>query len=412
MRIMPNYPGRLRLSSLMFLQLFANGAVLPFLSYYLTAVLGFTGVQSGAILAVTALSSLVGPFLGAYVIDRLMHAKHLYLLSMATMAAASLFLLFVRDFWSVLVAVLFLYLSFGPALNILHSVTFQTMKGWPGGTNHFGSVRVWGTIGWICCGFCAAGVWLVAPFVLPGHTVADQKALAFLLSLVGSVLCMVAFAALPKGELRKEGRPSLLPPEAVAVLRRPVLIGLSTVFLVSQICESFYYFGQGPYLASLGVAPALIPAVLTVGQALEIPMLFGFAALLKRAGFFQVFCLGAGAQLLRYVLFLTGVPWLGILALALNGVIFACLMNAITMFIDKHADDRSRSGVHQLLGLFVGGTSWLVGSLLSGFFFDRIDPNGLDYSSFWMVPLVGSLAVAVFVVVLRKPTLASTHNRP
>jgi len=386
----------------MFLQLFANGAVLPFMSYYLTAVLGFSGMQSGIILAVTALSSLVGPLLSAYVIDRRMHAKHIYLLAMATMAVSSLSLLFLRDFWSVLVAVLLLYLSFGPALNILHAVTFQTMKGWPGGTNRFGAIRVWGTIGWMVCGFAAAGLWLLSP---------DQKAVAFLLSFLGAILCMAVFAGLPKGELHEGKADTLLPRDALAVLRKPLILGFCAIFVLSQICESFYYFGQGPYLATLKVSPSVIPAVLTVGQLLEIPMLFGFAALLNRVGFFQVFCIGALSQLLRYVLFLTGVPALGILALALNGVVFACLLNAITMFIDKHADDRSRNGAHQLLGLFVGGTSWFVGSLLSGFFFDSLDPQRMDFSSFWMLPFAGSLVVVGLLLFLARATRTSAFNR-
>jgi uncharacterized membrane protein (Fun14 family) len=340
-----------------------------------------------------------------------MHAKHIYILAMATMAISSLLLLFLREFWSVLLAVLFLYLSFGPALNILHAVIFQEMKHWPGGTNRFGSIRVWGTIGWIVCGFCAASIWLVAPLVLPGRPEADQKALVFLLSFLGAVLCMVVFAKIPKGRLAQDTADSLIPREALAVLRKPLILGFCVVSVLSQIFESFYYFGQGPYLVSLGVSPALVPAVLTVGQVLEIPMLFGFAALLKRVGFAQVFAIGALAQVLRYVLFLTGVPALGVFALALNGVVFACLLNAITMFIDKHAHDDNRNGVHQLLGLFVGGTSWLVGSLLSGFFFDAIDPRTMDFSGFWMLPLVGSAVVVGLVLVfLSKGVRSSPFN--
>lgn len=384
------------------------------MSFYLTDkdLLNFSGLQAGIILGITALSNLVGPFLSAYVIDRKVHAKHIYLLVMAIMIASSISLIFIRDYVAVLIAVFFLYVSFGPALSISHSTTFQEIKEWRGGTANFGKVRVWGTVSWIVCGFFATGIWLAAPLVFPAASQVDQKALAFILAVFGAVMSILVFSKTPKSELQKDAPKGLIPKGAFSVIKKPIVLGYGIVFSLSQILESFYYFGQGPYLNSQGYSSEVIPAVLTIGQVLEIPMLFFFAALLKRVGYYNVFLIGAVTQALRYALFLTGVPALSLVAYALNGIIFACVWNAITMFIDKHADEKNRNGVHQLIGLFFGGTSWLIGQFGAGLIFDTIDKSHIDYTGFWSIPLVGSLIVLALVVLfLRKPTIGSEFNK-
>jgi len=397
-----------RLSALMFFQFFVAGAFGPILSMYLQSSLGFGSVRTGFIMACSAVSSIVAPILSVYVIDRVMPAKRLYVLSHAVLAASAAGMFAARGFGAFLAFYAVNALFTNPSIGMLNAIIFQRLDDVDGSGKNYGAVRVWGTIGWMGAGYLVSGVWTLLPPLFPGSSAATFRAGAFLVAGAGSIACIALAVGLPSTRVPpRSARPAaergLFPRDAIATMRIRSVAVLAVVYLVSSIMDKMYSFGAAPYLASLGFRATLVPSLLTLGQVTEMVALFGLAALLSRFSYKPVLMLGAVLQTARFLLLWAGVPALGLVGVAMHGFIFACLYSAILMYIDGRADARSRPAVHQLIQFSLVGTATLVGNLLSGAL-GRVSGSAgaIDYRVFWVFPLAGAVASAALVLVLFK----------
>ncbi|MBD3243025.1 MAG: MFS transporter, partial [Chitinivibrionales bacterium] len=148
---------RFRLSLMMLLQYAVMGSVLPILSLYLRNNLGFSGTQTGTVLAMSALAASTAPFVGALVADKLLSAERL--LAVCHLLAAVLMLLLSRlsSFWLVLLLYLCYMVAIRPTIALTNAVAFHHM---PGERSRFAGIRLWGTVGWMVVGWVFSYVWL------------------------------------------------------------------------------------------------------------------------------------------------------------------------------------------------------------------------------------------------------------
>lgn len=168
----------LRLSAMMFLFYVAAGAHIPLLSLYLNKVLGFTGVQTGTILSMSALSAVAAPLVGSFIADRLLAAERVLAISQIG-AALVMWLLTLQDqYLPFLVLYILFQMLFGPGGALTNAIVFHQA---PDARRQFGHVRLWGTAGWIAAAWFFSFLWLDRP----GGTIGD--ALRFT-ALVGGLL--------------------------------------------------------------------------------------------------------------------------------------------------------------------------------------------------------------------------------
>ncbi|HUW69508.1 MAG TPA: MFS transporter [bacterium] len=403
--------GAARLSAMMFFQLFVFGAFGPILSMYLQGTLRFSSAQTGFIMAMSVVSSIVAPLLSVYVVDRLIRAKWLFILCHIVLAISSAGMFVAHRFGIFLTLFVINSLCTGPSMGMLTAITFQRLSDLEGNTRNYGAIRVWGTLGWMAAGYLVSAVWAVLPAVFAGKAAVAFHAGAFLVASAGSVACIVLAAGMPeanRGEQPEHARivvplPEFLPRAALDVIRHKGTIVLFVAYLVSSIVDKLYTFGAAPYFVQMGFGEAWIPSILTLGQASEVVMLFGLGTLLSRFSYRHVILVGGLTQALRYFLLWTGIPALGLLGVGLNGLVFACLYSAILMYIDHRSDSGSRQALHQLVQLFMGGVSALVGNLLAGALGQIISISGrVDYRGFWLVSWAAAFASALFVWLLFK----------
>lgn len=403
--------GAARLSALMFFQLFVFGAFGPILSMYLQGTLRFSSAQTGFIMAMSVVSSIVAPLLSVYVVDRLMRAKWLFILCHIVLAVSSAGMFVAHRFGIFLTLFVINSLCTGPSMGMLNAMTFQRLSDLEGNTRNYGAIRVWGTLGWMAAGYLVSAVWAVLPLAFPGEATVAFHAGAFIVASAGSVACVALALGMPEASHgRSPGRPrqvatrqELLPRAALDVIRHRDIFVLFVAYLVSSIVDKLYIFGAAPYLAQMGFREAWIPSILTLGQASEVVMLFGLGALLSRFPYRLVIIVGALTQSVRYFFLWTGFPVLGLLGVGLNGLVFACLYSAILMYIDRRSDSGSRQALHQLVQLFMGGVSALAGNLLAGGLGQVIGAGGrVDYRGFWLVSWAAALATTIFVWLLFK----------
>jgi len=384
----------LQLSGLTFFQFLVMGSYAPVIGTYLKDTLGFTGGEVGLILTVFQIATMAAPLVAAFLVDRVVSARALFTMLHLMGAFVSLALVQQEEFWPFLVLFGVYAFFLGPTGSLVNALTFARM---PNGAQHYGQVRLWGTVGWIVAALILALVWLI-----PG----SSMAWIFLLSGVGSFAAAAGSLFLPHvAKIKPEGRFRLFPQEAFAVFLQPAILKFGLVYFVSGILDRIYFIATAPYLKQLGFSDSQLMPAMTLGQVTEVFLLLATGPVLKRWGLRNTLLLGLSVQFLRFVLMAVnpGPFWL-LAALSLNGFVFAFFYAVATIFVDGHTDPLTRGGVHQLMGLIFLGTSAVVGSLLAGWAFDWFNHGGqIDYAGFWTIPLVLSVvALALVFAFFRK----------
>ncbi len=370
----------LRLSAMMFFFYVAAGAHIPLLSLYLNKVLGFTGVQTGTVMSMSALSAIVAPFVGSFIADRVLSAERV----LAVLQIGSGLVMWLITLQTQYVSFLFLYILFqmlfGPGVALTNTIVFHNA---PDARRQFNTIRLWGTAGWIASAWFFSFLWLDRP----GGSVGD--ALRFT-AIVCTLLGLYAFSLAPKAQ---EGprRRELIPRAALRLLVQPKVLVVALVGLVVQLVDKYYYFGTGPFLDAIGVPESVIMPAMSIGQATELLSMLAMAALLARFSYRKMMLLGIVMELLRFLFLIfsafTGSALFAYIGIAFHGPAFAFFFTTAFIYVDSFTDSESRAGMQQLFNLFTMGIGNFLGSMFAGGVFDLVSvAGGVQYAWFWSVP--------------------------
>lgn len=396
---------RARLSFMMFLHFFVLGCTNPIMSLYFRQYLGFSGMQAGLILAMGAVAAFAGPFMGSFVADRLLSAERLFALNHLLSAALLLAVYLTRDFTSVLLLGLFYMLFLGPCTSLANAITFHHL---PPRNGNFGAIRVWGTIGWIAVGWLFSFLWLRDS---TGRPLPGRLPHALLLAVAGSVvLAVFVFFFLHKvpGSVRKRRR--LFPAESLQVLRRPEILFLACCVFLISIVDRFYSYGAAPFLKERGVSEAMILPLLSLGQLPELFAMFFLSRVIGRFGTLRIIAVGIFFEVVRFFFFALHLPFgIAVMGIGLHGMIYTFIFIVANIYLDRHCSAESRAGVHQFFSMINTGAGALLGNALAGFLQDRFRIGAMtDWTRFWLVPMLVSLAVLLLFVL--KTRLKEAHD--
>jgi nucleoside transporter len=382
-----------RLGVMMFLQYAIWGAWAPVLSAYLLNDLGFSGFQVSAIYALLPLATILSPFIGGQLADRYLSSERL--IAFLQLTGGVLLLVAARTTSFVAMAwVMFLYcLMYAPTLALTNSVAMMNLED---SEKEFGSIRVWGTIGWIAAGLALSG-WRTAG----GENEALMMGgdMLFLAGVASIVMSLQAFT-LPHTPPRKEGVRPWAFLEALRMLRgKHFAVFMGITFVVSTELE-FFYILTAPFLQSdaIGVSKAHLPAVMTIAQSAEIfVMAFGLSWALKRYGMRRTLAIGVVAWPIRYVIFAMGGPaWLVIASMALHGFCYVFFFVAAFIYVDKVAPPDVRASAQSLIAIVALGLGRFLGSFFAGGVRDFFTTEaGTNWTGVFLVPCVLTALCAV-----------------
>jgi nucleoside transporter len=388
---------KFRLAIMMFIQYVVMGAIWPIMSLYLKDFLGFSGQQTGVVLAMSAAAAFVGPIVIACIADRLLSAERL--LSVCHIGAACLMALISMETHFPAVALLYLAysLAMGPTVALTNAIVFHNH---PQGNRSFGNIRVWGTIGWIVVAWGFGFLWLRDS----GATaLASRLPDALKLSALAS-LCLALYAlTLPSPKELRRDPLRILPVSALRLFLRPQILMIGLVSLLVGIVDRYYYLGMGPYLRQAGFSDAAIMPAMSLGQASEVIAMFALAIVLQRLGFKKVLLMGVLAETVRFAVFaLGGSQALIICAIPAHGLAYTFYFTAVYIYIDSHTDRESRTGLHQLFSIITSGIGALSANLIGGACLDWFvaDTGTVSFRAFWTVPFVLSLVALTLITLL------------
>lgn len=372
------------------MQYLINGAIFPIFALYMKNYLHFTGAQTGIILAMSSVTALVSPLLGAVVADKYLPAERLFGICHFTAAGLIFLLALQKTFLPVLILYFLFALFYGPTAALANAIVFHHA---PEGREKFGGMRLWGTVGWVSVAFGFSFFWLGR-----GGVLRDALILA---GLAGTLQGIFAFSALPKGEKRAAGRVTLFPTDAFKVfLRRDILI-LSVVSLFFVTGEKIYYFGAGLYLRSLGLAETYVMPFMSIAQIAEVAAMVLLAPLLMRWRTKWVLVLGLFFSVFKFSFLAAGAPLVLVgTGVALHGPAFTFFMITCFIYLDRHCRKEFRTGVHQIFNFLEAGFANFMGNVGAGFLLDSfIGPQGgVNFARYWLIP--GIIAVVLLLTIL------------
>ncbi len=385
----------------MFLQYAVAGAWVPTFTLRLTE-LDFTPAQIAWACAGSALASLVAPLVAGQVADRWCAAERCVACCAAVAGALLWLLAGLTGPLAVFLTAVAFWLVMVPATTLGISVCFAHL---PDPERTYGSVRLWGTVGWVVPGLLL-GVWFANPAALAGvqtwlrpggppSELADAQRLAGLLAfaLAGYALTL---PHTPPVKGRKGSAAWLAPLAALGLLRHR----LFAVYCVCSlgVCVAMPFTTQlTPLLLQhLGIPREWISPTLTLSQSMEIVSLGLLPLLLLRLGVRGTMALGLVSWALLMTALMIGEPaGLVVGALGLNGVCISCFLVAGQVFVNARARRDLRASSQALL-TFVNGAGLLIGNLLVGWVRDQV--GGAFAPTFATAAAIAAAALLVFLV--------------
>jgi MFS family permease len=355
---------------MMFLMFAIVGSWLPLLTIHLDE-LGFNPQQIALASSTSAMAYLAASFVAGQFADRWIAAEHC--IAFGSLIAGALLVVLARlkepaaltwtcfAFWMVMVPVL----TLGNALTLSHLRD---------AAQHFGRIRLWGTVGWV------VSAWLVGAWLRLGRLGLLQDVSAAFgapwpapsldsIFYIGAGFCFIlgVYAlTLPHTPPQRRGQGGLAPLQAMGLLRHTDFAVYFFGSLVLYTTIPFSVQVTPLLLKSLGIPDQNLGPLMTISQGSEVLMLALLPALSARLGLRGTMVLGLTVWTAGLWILAWGQPtWLVAAATAGGGVLVACFMVTGQVFLDSRAPGHIRASAQSLLG-FGYGFGLLVGHLMAG----------------------------------------------
>ena len=399
---------------MMFLEFFVWGGWFVTLGSYLASTLHASGAQTALAYSTQSWGAIIAPFIVGLIADRYFNAERLLGAIHITGGLLLYALYSTRHFQAFYPCVLAYMILYMPTLALVNTISFRQMDE---PARHFGSVRLWGTIGWI-----VAGLLISYGFAWDSRDGLARGLLGktFLMSSIASFALGLYSFTLPRTPpLREPGQPSrlghLLGLDALALLRHRNF----AVFFVSSILIciplAFYYQNANQFLTEIHVANAT--GKQTVGQMSEVAFMLLIPVFLKTFGMKTTLLLGMLAWAARYLLFAFGnaheLAFMLMLGIALHGACYDFFFVSGQIYTDSKAGAQHKAAAQGLITLATYGVGMLIGFWAAGLIDDRYAADGAhDWQSIWLFPAgFAAVVFALFAAAFRNEAVTYAHAR-
>jgi len=341
--------------------------------YYLE--IGLTGVQIGLLGMIGPLVGVFSSILWGMLTDHFGRPRLLFMLAAAGALSAVIALSGIRIFFWMVPVVVWLSLFNTPIPAMMDSTTFRLLKDHP---ERYGRYRMWGT-----CGFILTS--LAGGFLFERTGVATVFP-AYALTIV---LFLFSTLGLPNTPIRLRTSPF----DGVGQLVRqpPWLLFALSVFILWIASTGSISF-VGVLIKDMGGSASLIGLNWAVAAAVELPVMFSSAFLLRRLGANRLITIAFIGYFLRILLYgLIPTPGWAVAVNVLHAFSYVPFLIGSVAYANQIAPAELKATSQGLL-FSVMSMGNVIGALLSGWLYDRLGPSGL----FRSLAFVALLAFIVF----------------
>ncbi|MEN8806615.1 MAG: MFS transporter [Desulfobacterales bacterium] len=335
------------------------GIYLPYFNLYCYH-LGFNGSQIGTLSAVRSVVMVLFSLAWGLLADRFQRRWTIYILCSVVSTLIWTFFLFTGDFWLMLTITVAYVAFYAPIISFLEAFTMDQLAY---RKEIYGTVRVWGSIGFI---LVVVGLGRAIDFFPIRLTV--------VLILVGSLLQTV-------GALRMPGSTSdripFLQPTFGSLLNRRVILFLTSGFLM-LVSHGAYYGFFSIHLENLGYSRTFIGLAWALASLAEILVMVKSEIIFKRYALEKVMVFSFAVAAIRWVvLYFARAPALILSAQALHAATYGMFHIASILCIDRLAPKQAKTVGQAVNNAVQYGLGLMVGFFLNGFLYERIGSAGL-----------------------------------
>ncbi len=384
-----------RLLVMMFLQYFIWGIWLPILPLKL-GDLGLTASQTSMIMATYGFGAILGPFVVGQIADRYFAAEKVLAVAHLLGGLLLVYAATLKEFWP-LFLVMFVYCNlYMPTMGLTNSVTFKAL----GETNskYFAWFRNLGTIGWIAAGLFFA--WYLN--TNPSTPALEPLKIAGYISMVYAVFCLFLPHTPPtpaKATDPIDKKSAVL--ESLELMKNRSFAVLVITAGVIGIMLAFYFGAESPFLKHIGVPENDIGGYMTLGQIVEMLVMFFVPLAVTKLGVKNTMIVGALFWAARFGLSIVGQPqWLMIATITFHGFCFGFFFVVAFMFVDNAAPKDIKSTAQNLLVFVVYGIGTVIGNLIVGPLREATNDN---WAIIWAGPFALTLISILAFAILFKP---------
>ncbi len=349
------------------------GIYLPYFNLYCYH-LGFNGTQIGILSAVRSVVMVIFSLVWGLLADRFQRRWTIYILCSAGSTLIWVFFLFTGDFWLMLVITVAYVAFYAPVISFLEAFTMDQL------TNRkeiYGTVRVWGSIGFI---LVVIGLGRAIDFF--------PIRLTIVLILVGSMIQAAGALWMPGST---SDRLPFLQPSFGELLNRRVIFFLSSGFLM-LVSHGAYYGFFSIHLENLGYSRTFIGLAWAVASLAEIFVMIKSGVIFKRYALEKVLLFSFTVAVFRWiVLYFARTPALILSSQALHAVTYGTFHIASILCIDRLAPKQAKTVGQAVNNAVQYGLGLMVGFFINGFLYERIGSAALFMMSAGIAAVGGML---------------------
>ena len=386
-----------KLSTLFFLHYFIGGSWMITVGAYMLHTLAYNGTEIGMLNSILAAIALGATFLAGVTADKYVSVDKYLTITYILNAFALIAVGSTTSYYPFLIISIFNTILYGPAFSLLNSYAFSNIPE-ADIKKVFPRIRLWGTIGWIVSGLIVGGFNL------------DLTNVPFFIGAgVSFFLGIFCFFIPHTPPLRKEASFSLKSMAGIETLKLAyrkdfLVLFISTALIFIPV--AWYYFFTNAFLNEINFSNAA--AKMTLGQMVELGMLFLMPFILNRFNLKKIIFVGFTIWGLRFFLFTLGIQfnintffYAGIL---IHGFAHTFTSIATQIWLDKNTPHHLRNSIQGLLAVISSGFSQIIGALLAGWVVDYFAiGDGLhNWELIWLIPGVIGLSTAFFFLLTFK----------
>ncbi|MBI1906643.1 MAG: MFS transporter [Rhodocyclales bacterium] len=348
-----------RLSGYYFFYFAFIGAFSPYFTLYLQS-LSFSASDIAILMSLMQVMRIVAPNLWGWMAERTgMRIPIVRGSALVSLAGFSLFF-YSTEFGWIFFGMALMAFFWSAALPLVESITFTHLGA---EVHRYGSIRVWGSVGFI-------GAVLGIGYALDFLPISAMLWMAALV-LAGIVGC--AFV-LPEGVRPPSPRDNA---SLQQTLRRPeVRALLGACFFMSAAHGALYVF-YSIHLVDNGYGKSVVGWMWTLGVLAEVVVFLWMPRLSGRWSLRTILLVAFVAAVLRFVLIGWGVGSVAVLLFAqlLHGATFGAFHSAAITLINQWFAGRLQAQGQALYGSLSFGAGGMLGGLLSGFTWEGLGPQ-------------------------------------
>jgi PPP family 3-phenylpropionic acid transporter len=338
------------------------GAFAPYFTLYLQDI-GQSAWEIGVLMSVPQVMRLLAPNLWGWLADHL--GRRAAIVKFAALGSVLGFcgFFFTREYVPMVAAMALVWFFWSAALPLVEAMTLDRLAGQ---TERYGSIRLWGSIGFIVS-------------VMGLGAILDYLAISAVLWACLFILASVLASALTLTEA-KVGAGGTAPPVG-AQLRQPAVMALLAACFFMSVAHGPLYIFYSIHLVDHGYDKMAVGMLWSLGVVAEIFVFMAMPRLMKHFSLRGILLASFGLAVLRFLL----IGWLAdhalvlLFAQILHGATFGAYHAVAMAVLIRWFELAQQARVQGLYGSISFGAGGMVGGLISGQSWDTLGA-GMTYT--------------------------------